>query len=493
MRLRLAGAENSYYDAHVFQRRLADGNLEEGLFMGDRMFIMFVHLVQNLAVLMVMAYVTTRIPWFGDLLNRRFSLKNSLLLGLVFGLISIFGTLSAVKTFGALANFRDLGPAIAGLLAGPVAGGVAGLIGGMHRYSLGGITGVPCSIATVLAGLICGGFYLWKKGRPIRIREATAVMAVVTILHGFVITPLILGLSEEIRQILRTVMLPMLLVNCAGIALFFFILHNLNRERLNEAEKHRIDSELRIAREIQMGMLPAPSQNGDPRFAVHAVLKPAKEVGGDLYHFFAKDNDRICLAVGDVSGKGISASLHMAITQKRLKARGLSGVEPWELLGRLNRELCDGNESMMFVTLFVAFIHLESGKTVFGNGGHNPPYRIRRGDVSRMVLEPGLALGIRENAVYTNQRLCLEAGDTLFLYTDGVTEAMNGRKELFGEKRLAAALSRLRDSDPEGICRGLLEELAHFVGQSEPSDDITMLAVRLTEKSNAAAGAVRGG
>jgi len=456
--------------------------------MEHRIFSMFVELVQNLAVLMVMAYVTTRIPWFGDLLNRRFSLKNDLLLGLVFGLISIFGTLSAVKTFGVLANFRDLGPAIAGLLAGPIAGGVAGLIGGAHRYFLGGITGVPCSIATVLAGLICGGFYLWKKGRPIRIWEATAVMAGITLLHVLVITPLMLGLSEEIRQILRTVMLPMLLVNCAGIALFFFILHNLNRERLNEAERHRIDNELRIAHDIQMGMLPAPSRTGDPRFAVHAVLKPAKEVGGDLYHFFAKDKDRICLAVGDVSGKGISASLHMATTQKLLKALALSGEEPAELLDRLNRELCDGNESMMFVTLFVAFIHLESGKTVFGNGGHNPPYLVRRGVVSRLVLEPGLALGVREKAVYTNQRLCLEPGDTLFLYTDGVTEAMNGQKEFFGDKRLKTALSRLQDQEPEAICRGLMEDLAHFVGQSEPSDDITMLAVRLKAKPDAAAG-----
>ncbi|HRS82509.1 MAG TPA: SpoIIE family protein phosphatase [Smithellaceae bacterium] len=449
---------------------------------------MFVDLVQNLAVLLVMAYVTTRVPRFGNLLNRRFSLKSDLLLGLVFGLISIFGTLSAVKTSGVLANFRDLGPAIAGLLAGPVAGGIAGLIGGAHRYLLGGITGVPCSVATVLAGLICGGFYLWKRGRPIRIWEAAAMMAGVTALHGFVITPLVLGLSEEIRQILRTVMPPMLLVNCAGIALFFFILHNLNRERQNEAEKHRIDSELRIAREIQMGMLPVPSQIGDPRFAVHAVLKPAKEVGGDLYHCFIQNDAKICLAVGDVSGKGISASLHMAITQKLLKALAQSGEEPAELLERLNRELCDGNESMMFVTLLIAFIDLESGKTVFGNGGHNPPYRIRQGGVSRMVLEPGLALGIREKEVYTNQQLCLEAGDTIFLYTDGVTEAMNGRKELFGEKRLKAVLTRLQDQEPEAICRGVLEEIAHFVGQSEPSDDITMLALRL--KKAGAAGPV---
>lgn len=451
-----------------------------------------VEMIQSLAVLMVIAYVMTRIPSFGDLLNRRLSLTHRVLLGLVFGLISIFGTLRSVNMFGGLANFRDLGPAIAGLLAGPVAGGIAGLIGGAHRYFLGGLTAEPCSVATVLAGLIGGLFYLRKKGRPIRIREVTAVMAGITLLHVLVITPLMLGLSEEIRQLVKAVLLPMLLVNCAGVALFFFILQNLHRERLNEAEKHRIDSELRIAREIQMGMLPALSRTGDSRYAVHAVLKPAKEVGGDLYHFFVRDEDRICLAVGDVAGKGISASLHMAITQKLLKALAQSGEEPAGLLERLNRELCDGNETMTFVTLFVAFIDLRSGEAVLGNGGHNPPYWIRRGNVSRLVLEPGLALGIREQAVYTNQRLCLKPGDTLFLYTDGVTEAMNAHKDLFGDDRLKTALLRVRDQEPEAICHGIMEDLAHFVGQSEPSDDITMLALRLGSKADAAAGAADG-
>ena len=141
---------------------------------------------------------------------------------------------------------------------------------------------------------------------------------------------------------------------------------------------------------------------------------------------------------------------------------------------------------MTFVTLLVAFIDLRSGEAVLGNGGHNPPYWIRRGNVSRLVLEPGLALGIREQAVYTNQRLRLEPGDTLFLYTDGVTEAMNAHKELFGDDRLKTALLRVREQEPEAICRGIMEDLAHFVGQSEPSDDITMLALRLGSKADAA-------
>ncbi|MBN1662530.1 MAG: SpoIIE family protein phosphatase [Deltaproteobacteria bacterium] len=438
-------------------------------------------LIQNLSFLMVLAYLLTRIPSFGDLVNRRFSLKNRLLLGFFFGLVSIYGTLSAVEIFGALAHFRDLGPAIAGLLAGPVAGGIAGLMGGVHRYSLGGVTCLPCSVATFAAGLIGGGYHLWKRSRPIRIWEAALLMAVITVIHIYVITPVLIGFSEEIQVILRTALIPMILVNGAGIAVFFFIIQNLYRERRNEAEKHRIDSELHIAREIQMGMLPAPAVTDNPRYAVHAVMKPAKEVGGDLYNFFALDEDRLCLAIGDVAGKGVSASLHMAITQKLLKALARADEGPAALLGRLNRELCEGNETMTFVTFFVAFCNVRKGETVFSNGGHNPPYLIKGGDVSRLVLEPGLALGIREQAIYTDQQLRLAPGDALFLYTDGVTEAMNGRNELYTDERLKTGLARLHALAPEAMCRGIIEDLGRFVGQSEQSDDITMIALRLNK------------
>lgn len=437
-------------------------------------------LIQDLSFVMILAYLLTRIPALGDFLNRRYSLANRLFLGLLFGLVSVYGTLSAVEIFGVLLNFRDLGPTIAGLLAGPLAGGIAGLIGGAHRYLLGGLTDLPCSVATVAAGLIGGGFHLWKRGRRLMIVEAVFLMAAIEILHVLVITPAIIGLSEEVQLILRTSWIPMILVNSIGIAIFFFILHNLDRERRMEAEKHRIDSELRIAREIQTGMLPTAALTGDPRYTVHAVLKPAKEVGGDLYNFFTIDGERLLLAIGDVAGKGVSASLHMAITQKLIKALARTDEGPARLLGRLNRELCEGNETMTFVTLFVAYCNVRTGETVFSNGGHNPPYLIRGGEAGPLDLESGLALGIRDKAVYTDQRLQLTPGDTLFLYTDGVSEAMNDHEELFGNERLKASLSRLHALPPEAVCNGVLNDLDYFVGQHEQSDDITMTALRFS-------------
>jgi phosphoserine phosphatase RsbU/P len=439
-------------------------------------------LIQSISFLMVLAYLFTRLPSFGDLLERRLSMKNRLMMGFICGLVSIFGTLSAVEIFGGLIHFRDLGPAIAGLLAGPLAGGIAGMMGGVHRYFLGGVTGLPCSVATFVTGLLCGAFHLWKRGRPIRIGEAVLLMAAATILHILVITPLIAGVSDEVLKIIQAALMPMILANGAGIAVFFFIINNLHHERQNAAEKQRMDSELHIAYEIQMGMLPAPSLNRDPRYAVHAVMKPAKEVGGDLYNFFALDEDRLCLVIGDVAGKGVSASLYMATAQKLLKALARADEGPAATLGRLNRELCEGNETMTFVTLFVVCIDVRTGEAVFSNGGHNPPYLMKKGELTRLVLDPGLSLGVREKASYTDQRLKMDPGDTLFLYTDGVTEAMNDREALFTEERLKTCLSRLHALAPEAICRGVLDDLAHFVGQNEQSDDITMLALRFNKK-----------
>ena len=427
----------------------------------------------------MLAYLITRIRFFGDLLNRRLVLKESLFLGFVCGIASIYGTVSAVQIFGALASFRDLGPAIAGLLGGPLAGGIAGLMGGAHRYLMGGSTALPCSVATIAAGLICGGYHLWKRGRKMKIVEAALLMTALTLLHVLVIAPVMLGVSDEVRNIVCATLVPMVMANGAGIAVFFFIIQNHHRERQMEREKLRIDSELSIAYDIQTGMLPLPGRKKDPRYDVYAVMKPAKEVGGDLYNFFFLDENRLCLVVGDVAGKGIYASLYMATAQKLLKAFARTSASPAVLLKNLNGELCPDNETMTFITLFIAFVDVRTGETVFANGGHNPPFLVRSGNVERLVLEPGLALGIREKTIYRDQQIQILPGDILFLYTDGVTEAENDHHEFFSEKRLKASLLRLADQKPERVCCEVLDDVALFVGPNEQNDDMTLLAFRM--------------
>ena len=223
--------------------------------MGKEIIELIVALIRNLSVFMILAYLLTRIPLFGDVLNRNFSVKNRVFLTLIFGVFSIYGTITGIEIFGGIANFRDLGPAVAGLLAGPLVGSLAGLIGGIYRYPLGGMTALPCALAPILAGLLGGFLFRIKRGREIRIREAVLLMAVMEILHiGMALA--ISGTSAEVVSLVGAALLPMIVSNGIGIAVFVFMLDNLARERRTEAAKHRIDSELTIAREIQMSMVP---------------------------------------------------------------------------------------------------------------------------------------------------------------------------------------------------------------------------------------------
>jgi sigma-B regulation protein RsbU (phosphoserine phosphatase) len=437
-------------------------------------------LIRNIAVVMILAYLLARLPAFGDILNRRSTGKGRLMLVLVFGLFSIYGTASGVEILGVVVNFRDLGPAAAGLLAGPLTGAGAGIIGALYRYPLGGLTALPCAIATVLAGLLGGVLFLLRRGKTIRIREAVLLMAGVEILHGL-ITLLILGPSQEVMTILSTAVPPMILANGAGIGIFIFILNNLARERHTEAAKQRLDSELSIAREIQMSMIPQtrPAASGGSAGAeLHATLRPAREVGGDLYNFFPLADGRLCLAVGDVAGKGVPASLYMAITQKLIKAVAREGGGPADLMTRLNRELSEDNEATMFVTLFLAAFDARTGNVRMANAGHNPPCLLGADGPRLLALDPGIALGVAADFTYREESLRLGPGETLFLYTDGVTEAMDPQGNLYSERRLLAALGRLSNPAPAALCEALLQDLALFVGAAEQSDDITLLALR---------------
>lgn len=434
-------------------------------------------LIRNIAVVMILAYLLARIPAFADVLDRRPRGKSRLLFAIAFGFLSIYGTASGIELFGALVNFRDLGPAAAGLLAGPLTGMAAGLIGGIYRYSLGGLTALPCAIAPVLAGALGGLLFLRRRERPIGVGEAVLVMVAAELLHGAV-TLLLLGPREEVLEIVRTALPPMILANAAGMAVFIFMLNNLVHERLTEAAKHRLDSELKIAREIQMSMLP---REGEGRFDLHALMRPAREVGGDLYNFFPVAAGRLCLVIGDVAGKGVPASLYMAITQKLIRAAAREGGGPAEILTRVNRELCDGNDTVTFVTLFMAFFDPGSGEVLMGNAGHNPPCLVRPEGAQFLTLAPGIALGVKEDFVYAEQALRLAPGESLLLYTDGVTEAMDARENLYSDGRLLATLKGAATLPPAALCEAVLRDLARFVGPNEQSDDITLMALRCGE------------
>ena len=256
---------------------------------------------------------------------------------------------------------------------------------------------------------------------------------------------------------------------------------NESIEHLTEttAAKERIESELQIAHEIQMSMVPKmfPAFPDRSEFDIFAALVPAKEVGGDLYDFFFIDDDHLCFAVADVSGKGVPASLFMAVTKTLFRATAGNGGTPGEILARLNTEICRDNESCMFVTFFCGILNVRTGQVDYSNGGHNLPYYLRRDGVSPLENFGGIALGLVEQSPYASGRMVLRPGEALLLYTDGVTEAMNLSKTLYSDERLEQFLGTNRGSTPRQIIGDLISDVRHFAGEAPQSDDITILAL----------------
>lgn len=245
--------------------------------------------------------------------------------------------------------------------------------------------------------------------------------------------------------------------------------------------KERIESELRIAQNIQMELVPKTFPPFPDRrdFELYAMMNPAREVGGDFYDFMMPDPEHLWVVIGDVSGKGIPAALFMAVTRTFIRAFVQEENSPGRVLFRVNEELARNNDANMFVTLFCGVLHLPSGVFRWANGGHNLPFFLPLGD--EPVFLPrirGALVGAIADLAFDESELTLQAGDALFLYTDGVTEAMNSNQELFGNERTHAGLSDLRQRDCAGIVDGITADLARFVDGAEQSDDITMLIVR---------------
>lgn len=442
---------------------------------------LLIDLIKNMSVVIVLAYVLTRTRAYAAIMTKKeITFKQQLGLILIFGIFSIYGTLSGINVAGAIANIRDLGPAIAGLIGGPWVGIGAGLIGGIHRYTMGGITYIPCSVSTVVAGVAGGLIYQYRKGEFVSISAAVVFMALMEAFHmGLAL--IIVKPFSQILPIIQKVSMPMILTNALGMGIFAFIIHNLMQERETQHTKELIESELSVAREIQMSIVPKifPAFPERPEFDVFAILEPAKEVGGDLYDFFLLDDDHLCFTVGDVSGKGVPASLFMAVTKTLIKAKADIKLGPDEILFQVNNELCKDNESGMFVTEFLGILTISTGDVVFSNGGHNIPYLLRKnGEIEALPKIPGMALGVMEDVEYVYASLKLNAGDSLVLYTDGVTEAMNPVGELLNEQRLENILRECEEKTAQEEVEHILQSTRQFVNGASQSDDITILVMK---------------
>jgi len=252
------------------------------------------------------------------------------------------------------------------------------------------------------------------------------------------------------------------------------------------AARERIESELRIAHDIQNSMLPRvfPPFPDRREFDIFALMDPAKEVGGDFYDFFFVDKHKLCVIIGDVSGKGVPAALFMAISKTLFKTEALRGLASDEIVSNVNNALCPDNQLCMFVTVFCLLLDTRTGEIEFCNGGHNPPLMCSDNVCFEFIPVPkGFVVGAMENTKCESKKMKLKANDIVFLYTDGVTEAMNPKSELFSEARLRDCLFKLKDKPITEIVSGMRQELQGFAQDAPQSDDITMLVLRYNGRS----------
>lgn len=253
------------------------------------------------------------------------------------------------------------------------------------------------------------------------------------------------------------------------------------------AEKERIATELSVAANIQAGMLPRldPEFADNEAFELYATMQPAKEVGGDFYDFYMLDEDRLAVTIADVSGKGVPAALFMVRAETVLKnlamTAGLSELS--EVMGRMNRQLCENNEDMMFVTVFFGVLNIRTGVFDYVNAGHNPPlvrHDAEGGFQYLLWKKKSRTVGVFESASYEAERLTMAPGDMMFLYTDGVTEAIDESGRLYSEERLRETLDRVDGNDiaVKDILASVREDIDAYAGQAEQADDITMMGIR---------------
>jgi PAS domain S-box-containing protein len=248
-----------------------------------------------------------------------------------------------------------------------------------------------------------------------------------------------------------------------------------------KAQKERMENELKIGHEIQMSMVPLifPPFPNHQEFDVYAILKPAREVGGDFYDFFFIDEDHFCLCIGDVSGKGVPSALFMAVTKTLIKSRASNDLSSASILTHVNDELSRENESCMFVTVFLAISNIKSGEMVYTNAGHNPPYIKRKdGTIERLDQRHGPIIGAVEGIAFKESKTVLAKLDVLLTYTDGVTEAMDSEKHLFSEDRLAKNLEVNSYSSVKDMVNSIASSIEEFEGGTEQTDDITVLAIQ---------------
>lgn len=301
----------------------------------------------------------------------------------------------------------------------------------------------------------------------------------------------VVNYDDEVFEPLIKIRWRDLLLTMAGLLVLAFIVQrsakNISKLQQATIEREHIDSELNIARKIQMDMLPKGEKTAlRDDCDVVGLLDPARMVGGDLYDHFIRD-EKLYFCIGDVSGKGVPAALVMAVAHTLFRSISAHESNPARIMQALNETSCQRNEQNMFVTMFIGVLDLPTGRLRYCNAGHDKPFVIGE-ETKQLPAKPHLPLGVMDNMIYTTQETVLLSGESLFLYTDGLTEAMNESHEQFGLKRVEKGLRVCigkESNTSEKLIRIMTNRVNAFVDGAEQSDDLTMLAIHYTpqEKS----------
>lgn len=389
-------------------------------------------LVEKACVIVVIAYVISRLPSFSEVLEGKFTIKNQAILILVFGGISIFGTYSGIDIFGAMANVRDLGPMVAGLIGGPVMGLGAGLIGGLYRLSLGGFTAVPCAISTILAGFLAGLVYIINKRRFVGIFWAVVFAVLMEGLHLLIALFMAKPYSQALI-VVEELTIPVIVANAMGIFIFAFIISNLLREKETERERdlyfdelERKKHELQVANKIQKTFLPDKLPIV-PGLDIAAINIPSQELGSDFYDFIPLSNDKIGIVIADVAGESFPASLLMALSRTILRGEA-KNQKPSLLLRYLNNLISVdiGSEPEIFLTILYGELNTKNKCFNYVNAAHSPPLIYRSESETLDELASGdKSLGRLGNIELEEHEIKIGKGDILLFYTNGVIKALD--------------------------------------------------------------------
>ena len=262
------------------------------------------------------------------------------------------------------------------------------------------------------------------------------------------------------------------------------LVRQIEKTKAVNAEKGRMEGELQTARSIQMSMLPKtfPPYPDRDDIDIYGQLVPAKEVGGDLFDFYIRD-EKLFFCIGDVSGKGVPASLLMAVTRSLFRTVSSHESQPARIMATINESIAEDNDSNMFITLFIGVLDLPTGRLRYTNAGHDAPLLIGKMNTGKLPCDPNLPIGVEENWKFTAQEAVIDSGTIIFLYTDGLTEAENIYYDQFQEERIIETI-RLSEHKPQQLIQSMTEAVRQFTDQAEQNDDQTMLAIQYTKEQD---------